>query len=487
MKILRRIIGDPISLLIFICLSFTLMPVSAQFVSDGRGKLINISTRAEVRIGDNVLIAGFIITGGNKRVLIRADGQSLSTAGLGGFLQNPNLSLYSGSAVIVSNDNWRDSVDLVSIQNSGFAPAFNTEAAIVRTLAPGAYTAIVSGVSNTTGIALVSVFDLDPLASASRLANISSRAYSSTGGDTQVIAGFIIQGGSRKLLMRGAGPSLVGQGVGGALVDPSLTLYSGSTILQSNDDWTNASNSQAIAVVAGSGTAGKESIIFTELGAGAYTIIMRGQGTDGIGLVSVDERPQTDNLGPNSVAKSITSLYGRLSLTYGFSSGSVSQYFDSVSFGSNNLTSAGNLRNFLETSPSRSIQCGYLGSGTPEYYCVAFYASGSSDNWMFNLLPGNVVSGTYNFCLSTQTASACTNENLASPSGRVSGSVVRVSGQGTGPQATATNVDPAANLEGKEAMRAAQVNSARRLPQMQNSAELERRRAAMQNLLELGR
>jgi hypothetical protein len=157
-------------------------------------QLQNISTRLRVQTGDNVLIGGFIVTGNAaKKVILRAIGPSLSTNGSGvpGRLVDPTLELVDNAGVsIAANDNWKDSPQRAEIEASGIAPTDDREAAIVRTLAPGNYTATVRGAGGATGIGLVEAYDVDSAADA-RLANISTRGFVETG-DNVMIGGFIV-------------------------------------------------------------------------------------------------------------------------------------------------------------------------------------------------------------------------------------------------------------------------------------------------------
>jgi hypothetical protein len=129
----------------------------------------NVSTRGFVQTGDNVLIGGFIVQG-PKRVIIRAIGPELTQFGVPNALADPTLELHDGTgALIASNDNWRTTIiggiitgnQVRDIRNSGYAPGDGRESAIIADLLPGNYTAIVRGVNNTTGVALVEVYDLD--------------------------------------------------------------------------------------------------------------------------------------------------------------------------------------------------------------------------------------------------------------------------------------------------------------------------------------
>ena len=134
-------------------------------------KLVNLSTRAFVQTGDNVIIGGFIVQGTEvKRVIIRAIGPELTQYGIADVLANPRLELHDGTgSLIATNDDWQTTIlggiigssQVSDIQNSGHAPTAASESAIIANLPPGNYTAIVSGTGNTTGVALVEVYDLD--------------------------------------------------------------------------------------------------------------------------------------------------------------------------------------------------------------------------------------------------------------------------------------------------------------------------------------
>lgn len=252
----------------------------------------NISTRLNVLTDDNVLIGGFIITGVDaKQVALRAIGPSLAAFGVSGVLANPLLSLYdSTGAVIATNDNWMEnsSADQTVLINDGLAPTDPAESAIVRTLEPDAYTAIVSGVGNTTGVALVEAYDIDA-AAASQLANISTRGFVATNDDV-MIGGVIIVGGSdsrNTILMRGLGPSLAALKVTNALQDPNLDLYdSDGVVIASNDNWMDSPDMQTIIDDGLAPTEDKESAILAVLAPGAYTAILSGvNGATGVGLV----------------------------------------------------------------------------------------------------------------------------------------------------------------------------------------------------------
>ena len=250
-------------------------------------RLFNISTRMRVLTGDDVLIGGFIIGGSTpKTVVVRARGPSLAAAGVPGVLANPVLNLYSGSTLLASNDDWQASSSAATVEASGFAPADPREAAIHRTLNPGAYTAIVSGVGGTTGVGIIEVFEVN--ASAVPLINISTRGAVHTG-DNVMIGGFIIQGsGPQTVVVRARGPSLAAHGVPNLLMNPVLNLYSGSTLVGSNDDWQTAANQATLAASGFAPAEAQESAIYITLNPGAYTAIVSGAGgTTGVGIVEV--------------------------------------------------------------------------------------------------------------------------------------------------------------------------------------------------------
>jgi CSLREA domain-containing protein len=254
---------------------------------------INLSTRMRVQTGDNVGIGGFIITGtAPKQVLLRAIGPSLTQFGVPDALSDPVLELHGpGAFVTITDDNWRDDpVQEALILATGISPTNDLESAIHATLAPGAYTAIVRGNGNTSGVALIEVYDLNQAVLA-KLANISTRAFVSTG-DNIVIGGFLLGGhsGDDRIVVRGIGPSLTAAGVPNALADPTLELRDGNgALLVANNDWQDDPTQAAELTAAGlAPTNNLESGIATTLPPGPYTALLAGlnNGT-GVGLVEV--------------------------------------------------------------------------------------------------------------------------------------------------------------------------------------------------------
>lgn len=250
-------------------------------------QLANVSTRLRVETGDNVLIGGFIVITGTqpKRVILRGIGPSLASVGVPGALANPTLELYNSSGLLASNDDWMAAPNRQEIIDSTLAPTNALESAILMTLPANnaAYTAIVRGVNNGTGVGLVEAYDLD-LGAESRLANISTRGLVQTG-DNVMIGGFIIVGqSSTRVIVRAIGPSL---SVPSPLADPALEFRDeNGALLQANDNWRTDGQEADIIATGLQPSNDRESAIIRTLPPGHYTAIVRGvdNGT-GIGLV----------------------------------------------------------------------------------------------------------------------------------------------------------------------------------------------------------
>ncbi len=302
-------------------------PYSAYFINTGGrycahsgptptptppARLGNISTRAFVQTGDNVMIGGFIVQGtGTKRVIIRAIGPELSQYGVPDPLQDPILELHDGTgALIATNDNWQTTIiggiithdQVQEIQDSGYAPGDGRESAIIADLPAGNYTAIVRGVNSTIGVALVEVYDLSPQTNLipntnSLLGNISTRSFVQTG-DNVMIGGFIVQGATpKRVIIRAIGPELSQYGVPDPLQDPTLELHDGiGALIGRNDNWQTTIiggiiTHDQVQDIINSGLAPgdpRESAIIAELPAGNYTAIVRGaSNTTGVALVEI--------------------------------------------------------------------------------------------------------------------------------------------------------------------------------------------------------
>ena len=242
-----------------------------------------------VEVGDNVLIAGFIIQGGaNKRVLIRGNGPSLGVFGIAEPLQDPTLELNAaGGDLIAANDNWPANSNAAEIITSGLAPSNPNESALLLSVAPGSYTAVLRGKGGSTGIGLVEVYDLDA-DSPAKVVNISTRGFVLTG-ENIMIGGLIITGNdSSQLVLRGIGPSLSDFGVPDVLADPLLELHDGNgALIQANNDWR---ETQEVALQKTGLAPGNnlESAILISVPPGNYTAVLKGaDGRTGNGLVEV--------------------------------------------------------------------------------------------------------------------------------------------------------------------------------------------------------
>jgi hypothetical protein len=268
-------------------------------------RLADISTRGRAGLGDEVLIAGFIISGNSPRqVLVRAVGPTLADYGVSGVVADPVLALYSGSTKIAESDNWGVESAAATIAATATRlgafnlPATSKDAVLLVTLDPGAYTAQVSGAGGTTGVALVEVYDAGdapPTAVTPKLANISTRGR--VGTDDQIlIAGIVIGGNApKRVLVRAVGPSLTPLGVNGALADPMLTILSGSTVISQNDDWGGDASVVAVANSIGAfalPSDSKDACLLITLAPGTYTAQVRGKnGSTGVAIVEVYDAP----------------------------------------------------------------------------------------------------------------------------------------------------------------------------------------------------
>jgi len=317
------------------------------FIADGQGvgtivnddgplptALANISSRGGVLTGNNVMIGGFIVDGtAPKRILIRSRGPSMAGAPffVPGTLANPMVQLFSGPTIIAQNDNWQDAPSCPGFVCEGASEILNTgldpctpnpgqssspqncalEAAILITLPPGAYTAIVNGVAGGTGVGLVEVFEADAT-TVSELSNISTRGFVQSGDDV-MIGGLIIEGSApATVLIRARGPSMSSApfSVPGTLADPFLQIFSGQDVIAQNNNWQDAPSCNGFvcgtaAQIAATGLdpcqpnpgqptsppgCAQESAILITLPPGAYTAIVSGVGnTTGVGLVEAFE------------------------------------------------------------------------------------------------------------------------------------------------------------------------------------------------------
>ncbi|HTZ21940.1 MAG TPA: glycoside hydrolase family 30 beta sandwich domain-containing protein [Opitutaceae bacterium] len=261
-------------------------------------RLTALSVRTFSGSGDNVLIPGFIVAGADaatpKPVVLRGVGPGLAQYSVTGFLADPVISIYSGANVIGQNDDW-DAVALrptfVRLGLDNLTPGSRDAAAQVSFPA-GGYTVVVGGKNQATGVVLAEVYESD--ASNARLTALSARATAGTG-DQTLIGGFIIGGsGTERVIIRGLGPALASS-VSGFLSDPRIDLYSGSTVIQSNDNWVDTPDMRANFASVGLApltTGSRDAAMVAQLPPGAYTVQLSGvNGTTGVALIEIYELP----------------------------------------------------------------------------------------------------------------------------------------------------------------------------------------------------
>ena len=267
------------------------------------GLVGNVSTRLPVGTNDNVLIEGFIVqgpAGSVKKIIVRAIGPSLAPFGITDALANPILEIHDATnAIVATNDNWKTTQvggiitgdQSAELTASGLAPSNDLESAIIANLAPGSYTAVVRGSGNTVGTGVVDAYDVSA-ASPAKLANIATRGLIQPG-DKLMIAGFIVQTGPVRAVIRAIGPSLTAFGITNALPDTTLQLRDQNGVLVvENDNWkTRSDGSSQQAELEGTGlqpTNDLEAAVVTTLQPGQYTAQVRGKPeTTGTGVVQV--------------------------------------------------------------------------------------------------------------------------------------------------------------------------------------------------------
>jgi uncharacterized protein (DUF1800 family) len=286
-----------------VCASLAACAASAAQYNQRLG---NLSTRAQVGTGSNIMITGFVVQdGAPKRVLIRAVGARLAQApfSVTGVLANPQLQLFNSNGVLVlANDNWiADDAAIMSSVGAFPLASRSADSALVATLSPGVYTAQVSGVNNTSGVAILEIYDVGGSA---RLMNLSTRALVGNGANT-FFSGLVVApgGGARRVLVRAAGPALADLGLTGTLVDPSLAILdsAGRQIANgANNDWSSAGASALSAAFSQAGAfpfaaGSRDSALLADLMPGNYTIQVNGvAGATGTALVEVyDLSPET--------------------------------------------------------------------------------------------------------------------------------------------------------------------------------------------------
>ena len=261
--------------------------------------LMDLSTRGSTFTGNNVLIGSFIIQGSQPaRLVVRCLAYSLASYGIPGALGDSVIELHdANNNLIASNDDWFTSSDAATISSYHRDPPNSIESALLVTLNPGNYTAIVRSFSSAqqpaqSGVALFEVYDLR--SSSSRLGNVSSRGQVAAGSNV-LIGGLILGGNTAKpVIIRALGPSLTQFGVTGVLADPALQLRDGNgNLVEANNDWQQSPEAATTIAHGKAPSNAKESAMAPALNPGNYTALVTGVGgTTGTALIDVyDESP----------------------------------------------------------------------------------------------------------------------------------------------------------------------------------------------------
>lgn len=265
-------------------------------------RIVNLSVRSRAGSGDNALIVGFVVgAGSTKPMLLRGVGPALADFGVSDVLVDPKISLFSGSELTASNDDWALDSNAPKIASTGaILGAFNlreasADSAMLADLPAGAYTVQVGGKNSETGVALVEVYDAEASAPAA-LVNLSVRTFVGTGDEAPNL-GFVVSGSvAKKVLIRAVGPTLGDFGVSGVLADPQLELFKNGARIAINDNWEGDSSlATAFTSVGAFGFANpnsKDAVLLATLEPGAYTVVASGVGgSTGIALVEVYDVP----------------------------------------------------------------------------------------------------------------------------------------------------------------------------------------------------
>ncbi len=269
-------------------------------------RLSNLSTRGYAGAGDEVMIIGFILKGDAywKEVMLRAIGRELRTDfGLTGVLENPRITLFNRDGRILAEgddtpflgyigDNTLERFDALGAFHINHGPS----SLLFEKLPPGPYTMHITPAIGSPGIVLGEIYDADNLAD--RLANVSTRALVRSG-DALAISGFAVSGDvSKKLLIRGIGPTLASFGVSNTLADPVLQIFNAAgEVIATNDNWTDAPDQDALraattALAFPLAEDAADAALLLEVPPGTYTAQIRGKhDTSGIALVEIYEVP----------------------------------------------------------------------------------------------------------------------------------------------------------------------------------------------------
>ncbi|HVU32670.1 MAG TPA: hypothetical protein VHE61_04500 [Opitutaceae bacterium] len=253
--------------------------------------LVNLSTRSVIGTGDQQLIAGFSVAGNVPvRVALRTQGPGLIQYGIQYPARSTRLRVYdSEQHLLGENAGWRQHQDWRLLQSYGMNPSSDVEAGMVLTLWPGNYTAIVSDDTAANGIGIVEAFNIDGQ-TPSRLQNLSTRGLAGPG-EQMLIAGFVIKGSPRTVVIRTQGPGLARYGVANVLDDPMLSVVDqadGRTIA-ANDNWRDSPQNDRLTsdFVGFAPTDPREAALVLKLNPGSYTALVSGKSAAGVAIVEV--------------------------------------------------------------------------------------------------------------------------------------------------------------------------------------------------------
>lgn len=269
-------------------------------------RIVNLSTRARVGAGDDVLGAGFVMQGtAPRQFLLRAIGPTLANFNVASALENPAISLFdSKSVAVASNAGWGTGSAAAQITElTGQVGAFalsptSKDAVLIASLNPGSQSALVRGANGSTGVVLLELYDATKGGSEGQMINISARALV-PGGDTLIGGVVLAGGGSRRILVRAIGPTLANFGVSGVLADPQIELFAGQTLVSANDNWKDSDEADLIALAAAQAGAfsldnnSKDACLIANLVAGSYSVVVTGKGaTAGVCLIELYLLPE---------------------------------------------------------------------------------------------------------------------------------------------------------------------------------------------------
>ena len=281
-------------------------PVRVDFPN----RLVNLSTRGTVGVGNNALVAGLVVSGASgstKSLLIRGIGPALTAFGVEGAVAQTAISVVNAAGTQVArNQGWFNNPNLAQLVDTTRAvgafplppPASggtSGDSALLVNLSPGSYTVNVSAVGGATGTSLVEIYEVG--ADNMRLVNLSTRGL--VAANSGLVSGVVVQGTApTKLLVRAIGPTLTAFGVTGALARPQLTLFDSKGQLATNTTWSTGANAAEIAAAASVAGAfplavgSVDSALLLTLPPGAYTAQVTGVGgATGVALIEVYQVP----------------------------------------------------------------------------------------------------------------------------------------------------------------------------------------------------